>query len=418
MSASLETYPMNREPEDAPLFDDGMSAMPPLRYDATGKEYVLMGGGTGMSAVSQGAIERLAGAQITIGVGTGDSGGGTGKDRQEYGTVAMGDGRSVIAALSPYGKQFDYKFDASATLESAKLQLDMVHDNIKNNGYESRLTTERTLRGVRDEILPEVARRGLVGRNLGNLIMVRMQQEDVFTDAGDVFLRTGRLLDIPENVTVMPTSVDRHHLYARDNGRYMATEGFIDEQEIEDPDNAEVWVQQEDGYGPVRMYQPFESALKSADGVIVGPGSYFTTHGANGALWGMDRVMQSNKDNGGVLISVANLAESHDSRDFNLLRHSKLIGRLMHREMDCVVINDAVLDIPADAKPIMYDSELAAKLDSKVVPVTMYAGPTEKRAGDLVATRSKVATDGAAVIDGLVRDGVLDLKAISHLRAV
>ena len=72
------------------------------------KKVVILGGGTGMSTLLRGL--KLLPLDITAVVSVSDDGRSTGRLREEFNTVAVGDIRQVITALSNTEQQYFHTF--------------------------------------------------------------------------------------------------------------------------------------------------------------------------------------------------------------------------------------------------------------------------------------------------------------------
>ena len=156
--------------------------------DATSvKKVVVIGGGTGSYTVLSG-LKKFPLNPISI-VSMMDSGGSSGRLRDEFGTLPPGDIRQSLVALSSststLRKLFSYRFEKGE---------------------------------------------GLVGHNFGNLFLTALA--DLYGDMGKAIERAGKILNIQGQV--YPVTNDNVQLVAQyEDGQIVKGERFIDEPDVE-----------------------------------------------------------------------------------------------------------------------------------------------------------------------------------------
>ena len=232
---------------------------------AAGKSVVVIGGGTGSYNVLSGL--KNSPCRITAIVAMTDSGGSSGRLRDEFGHLPPGDLRQCLLALSPddhasmlLRQLFNYRFD-------------------KGNG--------------------------LHGHSFGNLFLTALTEVTGSTEAaiGEV----GRLLGIKGQV--LPVTLTNASLGARlDNGKEVMGEANIDRRVV-DPDVAIDYVfLQPNAY----VYPLTAKTIEEADAVVIGPGDLYTSIIPNLLVDGVADAIQRSK---GKKIYVCNLMTKHGESD-------------------------------------------------------------------------------------------------------
>lgn len=189
-----------------------------------GPNIVVVGGGTGLSVLLRGLKEYSS--NITAIVSVGDDGGSSGRIREEFGMVPVGDVRNCIVALSDREELmeqiFDYRFKQGE---------------------------------------------GLDGHSLGNLLLVAMTHltgsfHDAVSDINEVLQIRGRVLPVTDVPVTLKAILD--------DDREIVGESCVSQADRPimrltiEPENV----------------QPLEEALEAireADAIVLGPGSLFTS---------------------------------------------------------------------------------------------------------------------------------------------
>jgi len=188
------------------------------------KNVVVIGGGTGSFVVLFGLKQYPFNLNAIITMM--DSGGSTGKLRDQYGVLPPGDVRQALVALS----------------ESEKIWRELFLYRFTNGD--------------------------LVGHNFGNLFLTVLEKitgsfEKAITLAEEILKTKGE---------VIPITLKRTHLNALlSDGQIIKTEALIDAQEKRAP------IKKLSLDKPVQVNQKALVAIKQADIIIVGPGDLYTS---------------------------------------------------------------------------------------------------------------------------------------------
>ncbi len=229
----------------------------PAAKSAAGKKIVVIGGGTGSYHILSGL--KNTPCAVTAVVTMTDSGGSSGRLRDEFGHLPPGDLRQCILALSPdenasllLRQLFNYRFDKGA---------------------------------------------GLGGHSFGNLFLTALTEVTGSTETA--VKEMGRLLGIKGQV--LPVTMTNAHLVARlQNGKVVHGEAHIDHREV-DPHVPIDYVYLE----PKAFVCPDTAqAILDADAVVIGPGDIYSSILPNLLVDGVsDAILQSR----GKRIYVCNL---------------------------------------------------------------------------------------------------------------
>ena len=193
---------------------------------------VTIGGGSGQYALLSG-LRDMAGISITAVVSMMDSGGSTGRLRDELGTLPPGDVLKCILALSPHK-------DAARSLLQKRFQ--------KN--------------------------RRLRGHNSGNMLLTMLSQYTGSFPSGVNAL--AEILDA--RGTILPVTTDRATLVAElTDGTRIYGEGAIDVPRGHQRGKIKDVFLVPHHTDQIKVYPPVVDAILSADHVILGPGDLFTS---------------------------------------------------------------------------------------------------------------------------------------------
>ena len=194
------------------------------------KRIVVIGGGTGSYNVLSGL--KTFPFSLTAVVAMTDSGGSSGRLRDEFGHLPPGDLRQVLLALSPddhaglvLRQLFNYRFDKGA---------------------------------------------GLGGHSFGNLFLTALTE--VTGSIETAIHEMGRLLGIKGRV--LPVTLTNSNLTARlRNGKIVKGEANIDHREV-DPQVPIDYVYLEPA---AFVYQETAQAIEEADALVIGPGDLYSS---------------------------------------------------------------------------------------------------------------------------------------------
>ncbi len=295
------------------------------RYLERGPKIVVIGGGHGLSHLIFGLKEYTA--NITAIVTVADSGGSSGRLREEFNIVAPGDIRNCLVALADapalMGELFQFRFSKDSELK---------------------------------------------GHNFGNLFLTAMVQ----LTGGDFEMavkETSKVLAIRGKV--VPSTVSNIHLAAEyaDGTR---TEG---EAKIPNPNVRikRVYLTKEDAC-------PTKDALEAigeADVIILGPGSLYTSVIPNLIIKGMSEAIAKSK---AFKIYICNvMTQSGETDDYSAGDHVKaLVDHSNNNVIDACLINNA--KAPAEALsryqaegsfPVTADVEKIREMGYRVVTVDL-----------------------------------------------
>mgnify|MGYP006291936235 FL=1 len=257
---------------------------------------VAVGGGTGTHAVLRGLTPYADTLDITAIISMADSGGSTGRLRDEFGQLPVGDVRNALTALAA---------DSEADEELLR-----------------ELFRYRFERGS-----------GLSGHSFGNLFLTALTDilgsEEVAINAAARILRTrGR---------VLPVTTDQVHLRAvYDDG-----EEVIGEHEFDDcpPVRAHKRVRELSVTPAARLAPAAAAALRDADLIVFGPGDLYPSVLANTVVDGFrDALVESRA----TVAYVCNLMmRPGQTIGCHAAAHVAEVERYLGRAPDVAIINDA-----------------------------------------------------------------------------
>ncbi len=291
------------------------------RYLERGPKIVTIGGGHGLSHLIYGLKEYTS--NITAIVTVADSGGSSGRLREEFNIVAPGDIRNCLVALA----------DAPALMGDL---------------FQFRFSQESELKG----------------HNFGNLFLTAMVQitEGDFEKA---VKETSKVLAIRGKV--VPSTISNVHLIAEyEDGT--KTEG---EAQIPNPDSRIRHLSLTDqGANPT---EDALNAIEDADIIILGPGSLYTSVIPNLIIKGMSEAIGKSS---AFKIYVCNVMTQHGETDrYSASEHIKAIVDHTRKDVVDVCLINNNINIPQDALgrykqqnsyPVTPDAEKIRELGYKV----------------------------------------------------
>lgn len=327
------------------------------------KKVVVIGGGTGTYTLLRGLRHYSDQIDITAIVTMADSGGSTGRLRDEFGQLPVGDVRQALAALAP---------DVAGT-----------EDVLRS------LFLYRFDKGE-----------GLSGHNFGNLFLTALT-EMLGSEVAAIAV-AGQLLRICGRV--VPVTTDDVHLVATyASGRHVIGEHLIDEPEVVYRRDRIVSL----GVTPDAVItSAARAALEEADAIVFGPGDLYTSILANCVVGGVREVLQTSR---AKHIFVANLmARGGQTIGMSLGDYLAEFERYAGVVPEVVLIPDAPLP-PAlvaryaqeeDVHPVLYDLgpyEMVSLVTAPLVSQTIAV----RGAGD-VLMRSYIRHDSAALAEAVI----------------
>lgn len=189
---------------------------------------VVLGGGTGLFTALSGL--RRHDVHLSAVVTMADSGGSSGRLRDEFGTLPAGDVRRCLVAL--------------AADDSSSMLLRQLFEYTFERGG------------------------GLAGHSFGNLLLTAL---DNLTGGMDhAIAEAARLLRVKGEV--LPVTLEQTHLFATlADGTILAGEAAIDQR------RDTVRIERVSLDPPVRATEAAQQAIRAADMVVIGPGDLFTS---------------------------------------------------------------------------------------------------------------------------------------------
>lgn len=300
------------------------------------KRLVVIGGGTGSFVLLTGL--KAFPLQLTAIVPVTDDGGSTGRLRDEFGFLPVGDMRQCLAALAP------------------------------DNGLLRKLLLYRFEKGE-----------GLVGHNLGNLLLTALEdlagsEPEAVIEAAKIFRLKGKVWPISKTLVKL-------------GAQYTGGKTIVSEHEIEDH-----------RLGPnERITRLFtipdtiinpeaKAALVKAEAIIFAPGDLFNSVIASLVIKGTKEAIKASK---AKLIYVVNLMTLNSQTNYmTAADHVKAIEKYAGRSMDKIVINSQA--VPDDIKRV-YAKEVEYPVvddlgdDARVVRREMLAkAPYQKPKSDVI----------------------------------
>lgn len=261
------------------------------------KNVVVIGGGTGTHTVLSGLKRYKKQLNISAVVTMADSGGSTGRLRDEFGQLPVGDARMALVALAS---------DADR------------HDHL-----------------LRELFLYRFAKGdGLSGHNFGNLLLVALTE--ILGSEEEAIHAAGKVLRI--HGQVLPVTDEKVHLVAEyENGGVVTGEHLIDEP-VDDTQNEERIVSL--SVTPkAHICDQAEQAILDADMIILGPGDLYTSVLANCVV---DGVASAIRHSGAKVVYVGNLmTKLGQTTGFGTREHLEEVKKYIGKTPDYMLVNIA-----------------------------------------------------------------------------
>jgi uncharacterized cofD-like protein len=309
---------------------------------------VTIGGGTGTFTVLSG-LKRIGNLDISAIISVTDNGGSTGRLRDEFGYLPVGDFRQALVALAEEGEE------RNLLRELFMFRFDRGH--------------------------------GLSGHNFGNLFLIAMSEllgteEEAIAYASSVLRVKGQ---------VIPVSQDRVTLLAEyENGHVVRGETFIDEP-VAGHDGTQhikqLWVEPR-----AEISERARQSILEADLIVLGPGDLYTSTLADVVVSGVPEALQASK---GKMVYVTNLMSRYgQTHGFSTSELVAEVSRYVGREPDFVLVNSTPLPTAV----------LGRYADHKEFPISDTLG---ERPGvfrtDLLASEVIEKSDGDVLRRSLIR---------------
>lgn len=263
------------------------------------KKIVVIGGGTGSAVVLSG-LKNYQDVELSAVVVVSDNGGSTGRLRDEFGFLPVGDLRQCIAALATGENEKEirqlllYRFDQKSSLK---------------------------------------------GHNLGNLILTSL--ENLTGSASKAVEIASRIFRT--NGTVLPISEDSVNLVIHyDDGKVMVGEKNLDDSSLGGKKISQITLDKK-----AKIYDKAYEAIVAADLVVFGPGDLYGSLIPNTLVDGFTQALAENKQRGGKFVYVGNLMTHYSQTHLMTAQeHLDEVHKYCQRQTDFVLINNA--PIPQD----------------------------------------------------------------------
>lgn len=250
---------------------------------------VVIGGGTGTFVVLS-ALKEISGIDLSAIIAVTDSGGSTGRLRDEFGFLPIGDIRQALAAMA----------------------------------------VENGRRWIRDLLLYRFIKgSGLEGHNLGNLVLTALQ---------DMTGSTAKAVEIASKIFrlhghIYPVTTENVQLAVEfDGGKIVVGEHQLDDPKLGGKHISRAWTQPS-----ATIYQKAARAIERADMVIVGPGDLYGSLIANLCIDGMKQALSKNR---GKYVYILNLMTHYSqTHGMTLSQHILEIVKYGGRRPDVVLVN-------------------------------------------------------------------------------
>ncbi|NQT49416.1 YvcK family protein [Candidatus Kuenenbacteria bacterium] len=254
-----------------------------------------IGGGTGQFILLT-ALKDIENIDLTSVVSMVDSGGSTGKLRDQYGVLPPGDILKCLIALSPYK-------EARQILQSRFES----NEKLKNH-------------------------------NSGNLLLTFLTQRlgDDFPSAVEAM---GEILNIKGKV--FPVTIDKSTLVAElENGEYVYSESAIDIVRQGQGKISKTFLVPHGGR--LQVYPPVLDAIENADYIFLGPGDLFTSIIPNFLVRGVREALQ--KTNAKIVYVLNIMTKFGETDGFTAEKFVSEIEKYIERPVDIVIANKKIPD--------------------------------------------------------------------------
>ncbi len=255
---------------------------------------ITIGGGSGQYALLSG-LRDIAAISITAIVSMMDSGGSTGRLRDELGTLPPGDILKCILALSP-------------------------HQEAIRSLLQKRFQKDRRLRG----------------HNAGNMLLTMLSRYTGSFPSGVNAL--SEILNA--RGTILPVTTDRATLVAElTDGTRIYGEGAIDMPRGHQREKIKDVFLVPHHTDRINVYPPVINAIKVADFIILGPGDLFTSIIPNLVVPGVSKALQHAD---GKLVYVANVMTKYgETQNFTCSDFVQNLESFIGKPVDAVIYNNA-----------------------------------------------------------------------------
>jgi uncharacterized cofD-like protein len=302
------------------------------------KKIVTIGGGSGQFILLSG-LKDIEGIQITAIVSMVDSGGSTGRLRDELGILPPGDILKCILALSPYQ-------NACRSILLKRFKKD----------------------------------RRLAGHSAGNMLLTMLSRYTGNFPAGVAAL--AEILDV--NGTILPVTIDRATLVAElTDGKRIYGEEAIDLPRGTQRERIKDVFLVPHHHDSISVYPPVLDTIAKADYIFIGPGDLFTSIIPNLIVPGVRQALQTTSAKLYFTINImTKYGETYNfsGKDF-VIRLEERLGR----EVDGLIVNSR--------KPVQKILDIYWEQKSDFVNIDMtdpFWGHRDIRLADVLDTRAMI----------------------------
>ena len=316
------------------------------------KNIVVIGGGTGTHTILRGLKRYQKQVNLSAIVTMADSGGSTGRLRDEFGYLPVGDVRMALAAL------------ASDIDEHEELLRELF--------------LYRFDRG-----------NGLSGHNFGNLLLVALT--DILGSEEEAIRAAARVLRVQGNV--VPVTTEKVHLVAQyQDGVTVVGEHSIDEPA---PERLSQKITELSVTPSASISPRAEEVILNADLIVLGPGDLYTSVLANCVI---DGVADAIRHSSAKVVFVCNLmTKTGQTTDMGVAEHVAEISRYLGRAPDVVLVNTGILPVDLLERyaddgeyPVVFNYEAH---NCRIIPADMLAGEVIETASGDILKRSLIRHD-------------------------
>jgi uncharacterized cofD-like protein len=314
------------------------------------KSVVVIGGGTGTHTLLRGLKRYADLIDIKVIVTMADSGGSTGRLRDEFGYLPVGDARMALTALA--------------------------RDIDEENEILRQLFLYRFDRGE-----------GLAGHTLGNLFLVALT--DILGSEAAAIRAAGKVLATCGEV--IPVTTDNVHLEAEyDNGEIARTEHEIDTSAHADQATL---VKRLSLSTHARVSERAAEAIQTADLIVLGPGDFYTSILANCVVEGVPKLLKGTR---AQLVYISNLmSRNGQTNGMGTDGYLREIETYIGRVPEYMIVNTT---------PLRADLVTHYETDGeRPVEHTYTGGETKVIVGDFVAQNDVKKVKGDALKRSLIR---------------
>lgn len=348
------------------------------------KEVTVIGGGTGSYTVLKGLKKYVTHGTIRLNaiVSMFDSGGSTGRLRDELGVLPPGDLRRCLIALADDSGEnylrplFQYRFqEENGSLEGTRLG-DLLLRAIKKlypadcYAILAQITAFDTPAA---ELLDYVFDQGseISGHSLGNLIISAAEKKYGTMGAGVEKLR--QLLRLQGNV--YPVSLANSHLHARLlDATVIHGETYIDLPIGERAAIDYVYLEP-----TAHAYEEAVAAIQRSDLLVIGPGDLYTSIIPNFLVGGIPQAIQQSR---AQLVYVCNLMTKQGETDeYTANDFVRTIERYLGRKTDRIICTTNTLDADSLAR---YAQERQFPVQVDMTDARLVLAPLMHQRGNLV----------------------------------